>query len=106
MQALDPTEVRRRLASDEEFDVEDIISEDDEDDLLQSLLGTEPSTMSDVEAAQKNIEQGQAPGGEEQSATVAPTATPPDHPMPMPPTLTMVSAFLLCRMAGFSAALA
>ena len=77
MQALDPTEVRRRLASDEEFDVEDIISEDDEDDLLQSLLGTEPSTTSDVEAAQKNIEQGQAPGGEEQSATVAPTATPP-----------------------------
>ena len=77
MQALDPTEVRRRLASDEEFDVEDIISEDDEDDLLQSLLGTEPSAMSDVETAQKNIEQGQAPGGEEQSATVAPTATPP-----------------------------
>lgn len=77
MQALDPTEVRRRLASDEEFDVEDIISEDDEDDLLQSLLGTEPSAMSNVEAAQKNIEQGQAPGGEEQSATVAPTATPP-----------------------------
>lgn len=77
MQALDPTEVRRRLASDEEFDVEDIISEDDEDDLLQSLLGTEPSAMSDVEAAQKNIEQGQAPGGEEQSAIVAPTATPP-----------------------------
>lgn len=77
MQALDPTEVRRRLASDEEFDVEDIISEDDEYDLLQSLLGTEPSAMSDVEAAQKNIEQGQAPGGEEQSATVAPTATPP-----------------------------
>ena len=77
MQALDPTEVRRRLASDEEFDVEDIISEDDEDDLLQSLLGTEPSTMSDAEAAQKNIEQGQAPGGEEQSATVVPTATPP-----------------------------
>lgn len=77
MQALDPTEVRRRLASDEEFDVEDIISEEDEDNLLQSLLGTEPSAMSDVEAAQKNIEQGQAPGGEEQSATVAPTATPP-----------------------------
>lgn len=77
MQALDPTEVRRRLASDEEFDVEDIISEDDEDDLLQSLLGTEPSNMSDVEAAQKNIEQGKAPGGEEQSSTVAPTATPP-----------------------------
>lgn len=77
MQALDPTEVRRRLASDEEFDVEDIISEDDEDDLVQSLLGTEPSAMSDVEAAQKNLEQGQAPGGVEQSASTAPTATPP-----------------------------
>ena len=77
MQALDPTEVRRRLASDEEFDVEDIISEDDEDDLVQSLLGTAPSAMSDVEAAQKNLEQGQAPGGVEQSAAVAPTATPP-----------------------------
>lgn len=72
MQAIDPSEVRSRLASDEEFDVEDIISEDDEDDLLQSLLGTEPSTMSDVEAAQKNIEQGQAPGGEEQSIQAAP----------------------------------
>jgi phage-related protein (TIGR01555 family) len=67
MQALDPTEVRRRLASDEEFDVEDIISEDDEDDLLQSLLGTEPSALSDVEAARKNLEQGQTPGGAEQS---------------------------------------
>lgn len=77
MQALDPTEVRRRLASDEEFDVEDIISEDDEDDLVQSLLGTEPSAMSDVEAAQKNLEQGQAPGGVEQSAAAAPTVTPP-----------------------------
>lgn len=77
MQALDPTEVRRRLASDEEFDVEDIISEDDEDDLVQSLLGTEPSAMSDVEAAQKNLEQGQAPGGVEQSAAAAPMATPP-----------------------------
>lgn len=77
MQALDPTEVRRRLASDEEFDVEDIISEDDEDDLLQSLLGTEPSAMSDVEAAQKNLEQGQTPGGVEQSVAAAPTVTPP-----------------------------
>lgn len=67
MQALDPTEVRCRLASDEEFDVEDIISEDDEDDLLQSLLGTESSALSDVEAARKNLEQGQTPGGAEQS---------------------------------------
>ena len=72
MQALDPTEVRRRLASDEEFDVEDIISEDDEDDLLQSLLGTEPYAMSDVEAAQRNLEQAQSPGGAGQSIQAAP----------------------------------
>lgn len=67
MQAIDPSEVRSRLASDEEFDVEDIISEDDEDDLLHSLLGTEPDAMSDVEAAQRNLEQAQAPGGAEQT---------------------------------------
>lgn len=72
MQAIDPSEVRSRLASDEEFDVEDIISEDDEDDLLHSLLGTEPDAMSDVEAAQRNLEQAQAPGGAEQSIQTAP----------------------------------
>ena len=72
MQAIDPSEVRSRLASDEEFDVEDIISEGDEDDLLHSLLGTEPDAMSDVEAAQRNLEQAQAPGGAEQSIQAAP----------------------------------
>ena len=49
-----------------------IISKDDEDDLLQSLLGTEPDAMSDVEAAQRNLEQAQAPGGAEQSIQAAP----------------------------------
>lgn len=72
MQAIDPSEVRSRLASDEEFDVEDIISDDDENDLLKSLLGTEPDAMSDVEAAQRNLEQAQAPGGAEQSIQAAP----------------------------------
>lgn len=72
MQAVDPSEVRSRLASDEEFDVEDIISGDDENDLLKSLLGTEPNAMSDVEAAQRNLEQAQAPGGAEQSIQAAP----------------------------------
>ena len=72
MQAFDPSEVRSRLASDEEFDVEDIISGDDENDLLKSLLGTEPNAMSDVEAAQRNLEQAQAPGGAEQSIQAAP----------------------------------
>ena len=75
MQALDPTEVRRRLASDEEFDVEDIISEGEDSDLIRSLLGTETSAISDVEAAQKNLEQGQAPGGAEQSVTSEPQTT-------------------------------
>lgn len=73
MQALDPTEVRRRLASDEEFDVEDIICDDDENDLLKSLLGTEPNATSDVEAAQRNMEQVQSPGGARQAVSAANT---------------------------------
>lgn len=70
MQALDPTEVRKRLASDEEFDVEDIIPEgEDDDDLLQALLGSSSTdTANEVEAAQMNAEQQQTPGGAEQSA--------------------------------------
>ena len=77
MQALDPTEVRKRLASDEEFDVEDIISEgEDDDDLLQALLGSSGTDMANkVEAAQMNAEQQQTPGGAEQSAP-APNSAP------------------------------
>lgn len=77
MQALDPTEVRKRLASDEEFDVEDIISEgEDDDDLLQALLGSSSTDMTnEVEAAQMNAEQQQTPGGAEQSAP-APNSAP------------------------------
>ena len=77
MQALDPTEVRNRLASDEEFDVEDIISEgEDDDDLLQALLGSSSTDMAnEVEAAQMNAEQQQTPGGAEQSAP-APNSAP------------------------------
>lgn len=77
MQALDPTEVRKRLASDEEFDVEDIISEgEDDDDLLQALLGSSSTDMAnEVEAAQMNAEQQQTPGGAEQSAP-APNSAP------------------------------
>lgn len=77
MQALDPTEVRKRLASDEEFDVEDIISEgEDDDDLLQALLGSSVTDMAnEVEAAQMNAEQQQTPGGAEQSAP-APNSAP------------------------------
>jgi phage-related protein (TIGR01555 family) len=77
MQALDPTEVRKRLASDEEFDVEDIISEgEDDDDLLQALLGSSSTDMAnEVEAAQMNVEQQQTPGGAEQSAP-APNSAP------------------------------
>lgn len=77
MQALDPTEVRKRLASDEEFDVEDIISEgEDDDDLLQALLGSSSTDMAnEVKAAQMNAEQQQTPGGAEQSAP-APNSAP------------------------------
>lgn len=69
MQALDPTEVRRKLASDDEFNVEDIIDEED-DDIYSALFGNETGEVeSDTEAAIRNIEQSEAAGGVEQSAT-------------------------------------
>ena len=68
MQALDPTEVRRKLASDDEFNVEDIIDEED-DDIYSALFGNETGEVeSDTEAAIRNIEQSEAAGGVEQSA--------------------------------------
>lgn len=67
MQAIDPQEVRHSLASDEDFDVEDIVSEDESEDLLRALYGDDPPVMEDIEAAQKNEEQEQDPGGGEQS---------------------------------------
>lgn len=63
MQAIDPTEVRHRLASEEEFDVEDIVTEEDDNDLLKALLGEDPAAMAEVEAAEKNEEQQGSPGG-------------------------------------------
>lgn len=68
MQAIDPGEVRQRLASDDAFDVEDVVKEDETEDLLKALMGNDPAAASDIEAAQKNIEEQQAPGGTEQSA--------------------------------------
>ena len=68
MQALDPSEVRNRLAADEDFDVEDIISADDDTDLLATLLGDQPNAESETEAIEKNVEQEQQPGGELQSS--------------------------------------
>lgn len=67
MQAIDPQEVRHSLASDEDFDVEDIVSEDEGEDLLRALYGDDPPVMEEIEAAHKNAEQTQAPGGGEQS---------------------------------------
>lgn len=69
MQAIDPSEVRHRLASEEEFDVEDIVTEEDDNDLLKALLGEDPAAAEEVEAAVKNEEQESAPGGVEQSGT-------------------------------------
>lgn len=71
MQAIDPTEVRHKLASDEDFDVEDIVEEDD-NDLYSSLFG---NAESEAEAVQKNLEQAGAAGGTEQTAP-APSAEP------------------------------
>lgn len=75
MQALDPSEVRAALASDEEYNVEDVATEDEEEDLMKALLGSgQPDTMNELEAVQKSAEEMKAPGGGEQSAgQVAPS---------------------------------
>lgn len=71
MQAIDPSEVRHKLASDEDFDVEDIVEEDD-NDLYNALFGEEVGEAeSNAEAVQKNLEQEQLAGGSEQTAPAA-----------------------------------
>lgn len=68
MQAIDPSEVRSKLASDEDFNVEDIVEEED-DDLYSALFGKQAGAVeSDTEAAEKNLEQEQAAGGVEQTS--------------------------------------
>lgn len=67
MQALDPSEVRRKLASDDEFTVEEIIDEEDED-LYSAMVEVQNGQVeSEVEAAEANAEQQELPGGSEQS---------------------------------------
>ena len=76
MQALDPSEVRKGLAADEEFQIEDLIDADDEDfisDLLTGEGSTEEEELSDEETQllynlERTHEQNKAPGGEAQSA--------------------------------------
>lgn len=80
MQAIDPTEVRTKLASDEEFNVEDIIDEEDED-LYSALFGENTGAVeSEAEAILRNAEQAELSGGIEQ---VSPTAGSSD---PIPET--------------------
>lgn len=67
MQALDPSEVRKGLAGSEDFNVEDLISEED-DDFLESLLG-DPAEDPEIEAAEKTAQEFEAPGGAEQTTT-------------------------------------
>ena len=78
MQALDPSEVRAALASDEEYNVEDVATEDEDEDLMKALLGSgQPDAMNELEAAQKSAEEMKTPGGGEQSAgQVAPAQAP------------------------------
>lgn len=76
MQALDPSEVRRKLASDDEFTVEEIIDEEDEDLYSAMVEAQNGQVESEVEAAEVNTEQQELPGGSEQSApNEAPAAT-------------------------------
>lgn len=76
MQALDPSEVRRKLASDDEFTVEEIIDEEDEDLYSAMVEAQNGQVESEVEAAEATAEQQELPGGSEQSApNEAPAAT-------------------------------
>lgn len=76
MQALDPSEVRRKLASDDEFTVEEIIDEEDEDLYSAMVEAQNGQVESEVEAAEANAEQQELPGGSEQYApNEAPAAT-------------------------------
>lgn len=68
MQALDPSEVRSKLASDDEFDVEDIITGEEDDNFLEALFGNQVPDDYDEE---------KAPGGEAQSGTGAIPTPPP-----------------------------
>jgi len=77
MQALDPSEVRTALAADGEYNVEDVIAEDDDDDLLEALMGSQPDAVNELEAAQKSAEELKTPGGGEQSAGQASPAQAP-----------------------------
>lgn len=68
MQALDPSEVRRKLASDDEFTVEEIIDEEDED-LYSAMVEEQNGALeSEIEAVESNVEQQSLPGGAEQSS--------------------------------------
>lgn len=76
MQALDPSEIRRKLASDDEFTVEEIIDEEDEDLYSAMVEAQNGQVESEVEATEANAEQQELPGGSEQSApNEAPAAT-------------------------------
>lgn len=73
MQALDPSEVRRGLAGSEDFDVEDLVAEKD-DDLIGDLLG-ETEGNPEIEATGKNMEEEEPPGGSEQTAICSKAAS-------------------------------
>jgi len=91
MQALDPSEVREALKADEEYNVEDVLSE--EDDLLEDLFGSDPDAMNELEAAEKSAEQVKTPGGGEQS--IGQAAAPPTSSVPQTDADTPTSVGVL-----------
>ena len=75
MQVLDPSEIRRGLAASDDFIVEDLISDGEDDDFLSEFI-SELEEDPEIAAAEKNAEQMEAPGGEEQTAPVEPSVPP------------------------------
>ena len=71
MQALDPSEVRTALAADEEYNVEDIIDENDEE-LSELLPDNQTNVIHALEAAEKNTAETKTPGSSLQSSPAEP----------------------------------
>lgn len=78
MQALDPSEVRKGLAGSEDFNVEELIEEDESfaEEIVEAV-----ESSPETEAVEKNAEENGAPGGAEQTAAPQPTAAPSQKPL-------------------------
>ena len=81
MEAIDPSEVRKKLADSEEFDVENMLDEVEEEDLFADLLADNP-TDSPVDNPQTFEEEASVEEHETENSGNAPTAAPTATKLP------------------------